>query len=141
MKSKLFGDEMDKLFPIIEEGGSDSAAFDNVLELLVINGVVSLPEAVMMMIPEAWQNDENIDQRKGILRMGCLFDGTMGWSSFVHFADDRYCGANLDRNGLRPCRYYVIDDDRMICASEVGVIEIQPEKVIQKVDYNQVECC
>ena len=72
MKSKLFGDEMDKLFPIIEEGGSDSAAFDNVLELLVINGVVSLPEAVMMMIPEAWQNDENIDPKKRHFTNGLL---------------------------------------------------------------------
>ena len=69
---KLFGDEMDKLFPIIEEGGSDSAAFDNVLELLVINGVVSLPEAVMMMIPEAWQNDENIDPKKRHFTNGLL---------------------------------------------------------------------
>ncbi|KAM9889977.1 hypothetical protein OXX79_011752, partial [Metschnikowia pulcherrima] len=64
MKSELFGDELEKLYPIIEEGGSDSAAFDNVLELLVINGVLSLPEAVMMMIPEAWQNDKNIDMKK-----------------------------------------------------------------------------
>lgn len=133
MKSKLFGDEMDKLFPIIEEGGSDSAAFDNVLELLVINGVVSLPEAVMMMIPEAWQNDENIDPKKKAFYewAACLMEPWDGPALFT-FADDRYCGANLDRNGLRPCRYYVIDDDRMICASEVGVIEIQPEKVIQK---------
>ena len=133
MKSKLFGDEMDKLFPIIEEGGSDSAAFDNVLELLVVNGVVSLPEAVMMMIPEAWQNDEFIDPKKKAFYewAACLMEPWDGPALFT-FADDRYCGANLDRNGLRPCRYYVTDDDRMICASEVGVIEIEPEKVLQK---------
>ncbi|KAG5417631.1 GLT1 [Candida metapsilosis] len=133
MKSKLFGEEMDKLFPIIEEGGSDSAAFDNVLELLVVNGVVSLPEAVMMMIPEAWQNDEYIDPKKKAFYewAACLMEPWDGPALFT-FADDRYCGANLDRNGLRPCRYYVTDDDRMICASEVGVIGIEPEKVLQK---------
>ena len=133
MKSQLFGDEMDKLFPIIEEGGSDSAAFDNVLELLVINGVVSLPEAVMMMIPEAWQNDSYIDPKKKAFYewAACLMEPWDGPALFT-FADDRYCGANLDRNGLRPCRYYVLDDDRIICASEVGVIEVQPEKVLQK---------
>ncbi|KAI5960211.1 GLT1 [Candida pseudojiufengensis] len=133
MQSKLFGEEMDKLFPIIEEGGSDSAAFDNVLELLVVNGVVSLPEAVMMMIPEAWQNDEFIDPKKKAFYewAACLMEPWDGPALFT-FADDRYCGANLDRNGLRPCRYYVTDDDRMICASEVGVIEIEPEKVLQK---------
>ncbi|CAI5757462.1 unnamed protein product [Candida verbasci] len=133
MKSKLFGDEMDKLFPIIEEGGSDSAAFDNVLELLVTNGVVSLPEAVMMMIPEAWQNDDQIDPKKKAFYewAACLMEPWDGPALFT-FADDRYCGANLDRNGLRPCRYYVTNDDRIICASEVGVIEIEPEKVLQK---------
>ncbi|ODV81038.1 glutamate synthase [Suhomyces tanzawaensis NRRL Y-17324] len=133
MASKLFGDDLDKLYPIIEEGGSDSAAFDNVLELLVINGVLSLPEAVMMLIPEAWQNDANIDPKKKAFYewAACLMEPWDGPALFT-FADDRYCGANLDRNGLRPCRYYVTDDDRMICASEVGVIEIEPEKVIQK---------
>lgn len=133
MASELFGDDLDKLYPIIEEGGSDSAAFDNVLELLVINGVLSLPEAVMVMIPEAWQNDTQIDPKKKAFYewAACLMEPWDGPALFT-FADGRYCGANLDRNGLRPCRYYVTDDDRMICASEVGVIEIEPEKVIQK---------
>lgn len=133
MSSKLFGDELDKLYPIIEEGGSDSAAFDNVLELLVINGVLSLPEAVMLMIPEAWQNDKNIDPKKKAFYewAACLMEPWDGPALFT-FADDRYCGANLDRNGLRPCRYYVTDDDRMICASEVGVIDVEPEKILQK---------
>lgn len=133
MESELFGDELDKLYPIIEEGGSDSAAFDNVLELLVINGVLSLPEAVMMLIPEAWQNDTHIDSKKKAFYewAACLMEPWDGPALFT-FADGRYCGANLDRNGLRPCRYYVTDDDRMICASEVGVIEIEPEKILQK---------
>jgi glutamate synthase (NADPH/NADH) len=133
MKSELFGDDLDKLFPIIEEGGSDSAAFDNVLELLVLNGVVSLPEAVMLMIPEAWQNDKSIDPKKKAFYewAACLMEPWDGPALFT-FADDRYCGANLDRNGLRPCRYYVTDDDRMICASEVGVIDIDSSKVLTK---------
>lgn len=133
MASELFGDELDKLYPIIEEGGSDSAAFDNVLELLVINGVLTLPEAVMVMIPEAWQNDNNISSKKKAFYewAACLMEPWDGPALFT-FADGRYCGANLDRNGLRPCRYYVTDDDRMICASEVGVIEIEPEKILQK---------
>jgi glutamate synthase (NADPH/NADH) len=133
MESTLFGDELDKLYPIIEEGGSDSAAFDNVLELLVINGVLSLPEAVMMMVPEAWQNNEYMDPKKKAFYewAACLMEPWDGPGLFT-FADGRYCGANLDRNGLRPCRYYVTDDDRMICASEVGVMVIEPEKVIQK---------
>ncbi|KAK6462094.1 glutamate synthase [Scheffersomyces coipomensis] len=133
MTSELFGDELDKLFPIIEEGGSDSAAFDNVLELLVINGVLSLPEAVMLMIPEAWQNDEHIDpKKKAFYEWAATIMEPWDGPALFTFADDRYCGANLDRNGLRPCRYYVTDDDRIICASEVGVIEIEPEKVLQK---------
>lgn len=133
MSSELFGEELDKLYPIIEEGGSDSAAFDNVLELLVINGVLSLPEAVMVLIPEAWQNDKNIDPKKRAFYewAACLMEPWDGPALFT-FADGRYCGANLDRNGLRPCRYYVTDDDRMICASEVGVIDVDPEKVLQK---------
>ena len=112
MKSSLFGDELEKLYPIIEEGGSDSAAFDNVLELLVINGVLSLPEAVMMMIPEAWQNNEQMDAKKKAFYewAACLMEPWDGPALFT-FADGRYCGANLDRNGLRPCRFYVTDDD------------------------------
>ncbi|ANB14084.1 glutamate synthase (NADH) [Sugiyamaella lignohabitans] len=133
MASSLFADELDSLYPIIEEGGSDSAAFDNVLELLVINGILSLPEAVMMMIPEAWQNNEGMDPKKRAFYewAACLMEPWDGPALFT-FADGRYCGANLDRNGLRPCRYYITDDDRMICASEVGVMVIEPEKVIQK---------
>lgn len=133
MESSLFGDELELLYPIIEQGGSDSAAFDNVLELLVINGVLSLPEAVMMMVPEAWQNNDNMDPKKKAFYewAACLMEPWDGPALFT-FADGRYCGANLDRNGLRPCRYYVTNDDRMICASEVGVMTIDPETVVQK---------
>ncbi|KAF2084403.1 glutamate synthase [Saccharata proteae CBS 121410] len=133
LKSDLFGDELELLCPIIEDGGSDSAAFDNVLELLVINGVLSMPEAVMMMVPEAWQGNSHMDPAKQAFYewAGCMMEPWDGPALFT-FADGRYCGANLDRNGLRPCRYYVTDDDRIICASEVGTINIEPERIIQK---------
>lgn len=133
MKSALFGEELDQMYPIIEDGGSDSAAFDNVLELLTINGVLSLPEAVMLMVPEAWQGNHAMDPAKQAFYeyAACLMEPWDGPALFT-FSDGRYCGANLDRNGLRPCRYYVTDDDRIVCASEVGTISIEPERVVQK---------
>ncbi|KAI9846186.1 MAG: glutamate synthase [NADH] [Sclerophora amabilis] len=133
LKSDLFADELDLLYPIVEDGGSDSAAFDNVLELLVVNGVMSLPEAVMLMVPEAWQDNHTMDPAKAAFYewAACMMEPWDGPALFT-FADGRYCGANLDRNGLRPCRYYVTDDDRIICASEVGTILIDPERIVQK---------
>jgi glutamate synthase (NADPH/NADH) len=133
LKSDFFGEDLDSLYPIIEDGGSDSAAFDNVLELLVINGVLSLPEAVMLMVPEAWQGNHAMDPDKQAFYewAACLMEPWDGPALFT-FADGRYCGANLDRNGLRPCRYYVTDDDRIVCASEVGTIVIDPERIVQK---------
>ncbi|KAL1306530.1 hypothetical protein AAFC00_005221 [Neodothiora populina] len=133
LKSDLFGDDLESLYPIIEDGGSDSAAFDNVLELLTINGVLSLPEAVMLMVPEAWQGNQSIDPAKQAFYewAACMMEPWDGPALFT-FADGRYCGANLDRNGLRPCRYYITDDDRIVCASEVGTIAIEPERVVQK---------
>ncbi|KAK1077767.1 glutamate synthase [NADH], partial [Friedmanniomyces endolithicus] len=133
LKSEFFGDELEGLYPIIEDGGSDSAAFDNVLELLMINGVLSLPEAVMLMVPEAWEGNTSIDPAKQAFYewAACMMEPWDGPALFT-FSDGRYCGANLDRNGLRPCRYYVLDDDRIICASEVGTIAIEPSKVVQK---------
>jgi glutamate synthase (NADPH/NADH) len=133
MSSDIFGDELEMLYPIVEDGGSDSAAFDNVLELLTINGVLSLPEAVMLMVPEAWQGNSLMDPKKAAFYewAACQMEPWDGPALFT-FADGRFCGANLDRNGLRPCRYYVMDDDRIICASEVGTIPVEPETVIQK---------
>lgn len=133
MQSDFFKDELDQLYPIVEDGGSDSAAFDNVLELLTINGVLSLPEAIMIMVPEAWQDNTAMDPQKAAFYewAACLMEPWDGPALFT-FADGRYCGANLDRNGLRPCRYYVTDDDRIICASEVGTIQLDPERIIQK---------
>ena len=133
MKSDVFKDELDLLYPIVEDGGSDSAAFDNVLELLTINGVLSLPEAIMLMVPEAWQDNTAMDPAKSAFYewAACQMEPWDGPALFT-FADGRYCGANLDRNGLRPCRYYVTDDDRIICASEVGTIILDPERIVQK---------
>ncbi|CAL8579584.1 glutamate synthase [NADH] [Xanthoria parietina] len=133
MQSDFFREELDQLYPIVEDGGSDSAAFDNVLELLTINGVLSLPEAIMLMVPEAWEDNAAMDPEKAAYYQwaACLMEPWDGPALFT-FSDGRYCGANLDRNGLRPCRYYVTADDRIVCASEVGTIQIEPENVVQK---------
>ncbi|KAI8996052.1 hypothetical protein BC832DRAFT_304682 [Gaertneriomyces semiglobifer] len=133
IKSDAFKDKLDSLLPIIEEGGSDSAAFDNVLELLVMNGVLSLPEAVMMMIPEAWENQPNMEPEKRAFYewAACLMEPWDGPALFT-FSDGRYVGASLDRNGLRPCRFYITEGDIMICASEVGTITLDPLTVLQK---------
>ncbi|KAG1151514.1 hypothetical protein G6F38_001223 [Rhizopus arrhizus] len=133
MASDKFGNELDLLYPIIEEGGSDSAAFDNVLELLVINGVLTMPEAVMMMIPEAWQNHEQMSPEvKAFYQWAASSMEPWDGPALFTFSDGRYCGASLDRNGLRPCRYYLTSDDIMICASEVGTVFIDPETIVEK---------
>lgn len=131
MVSETFKDKLDSLYPIIEEGGSDSAALDNVLELLTINGTLSLPEAIMMMVPEAYHSDMDSDLKAWYDWAACLMEPWDG-PALLTFTDGRYCGAILDRNGLRPCRYYVTSDDRVICASEVGVIPIDNSLVLQK---------
>ncbi|KAJ2029296.1 glutamate synthase [NADH], partial [Coemansia sp. S2] len=120
-------------FPIIDELGSDSAALDSVLELLVVSGVMTMPEAVMVMVPEAWQNNPLMPAAKRAFYewASCVMEPWDG-PALLTFSDGRYCGASLDRNGLRPCRYYVTSDDRMICASEVGTVDIEPEMVTRK---------
>ena len=129
MQSDLFGDDLRKLFPIIEPDCSDSGNFDNALELLLMSGR-SLPEAVMMMIPEAWENHESISpEKRGFYEYhSCLQEPWDGPAS-IAFTDGQYIGAVLDRNGLRPSRYYVTHDDFVIMASEVGVLPVAPEKV------------
>jgi glutamate synthase (NADPH/NADH) large chain len=132
LESELFGDELRKLLPITDMSTSDSGVFDNVLELLLLGGR-SLPEAVMMMIPEAWQNHESMPQEKQDFYEyhSCLMEPWDGPASVV-FCDGRYIGAVLDRNGLRPSRYYLTTDDRVIMASEVGVLPVDPKIVKQK---------
>ncbi|RKO97526.1 putative glutamate synthase Glt1, partial [Caulochytrium protostelioides] len=133
MHSERFKDALSALYPIVEPGGSDSAAVDNVLELLIMNGVLTLPEAMMVMVPEAWQNHTQMEPEKKAFYewAACLMEPWDGPALFA-FSDGRYVGACLDRNGLRPCRFYVTDDDRMICASEVGAIAIAPEIIASK---------
>ncbi|KAI9164210.1 glutamate synthase [NADH], partial [Blastocladiella emersonii ATCC 22665] len=129
MASPTFGRDMDHLYPIIEEFGSDSAALDNVLELLVVNGVLTLPEAVMMLVPEA---DPADDDRRAFYTWASTLMEPWDGPALVTFADGRFVGAQLDRNGLRPCRYYLMDDDTMLCASEVGTVTIDPRRVLHK---------
>ena len=130
--SPLFGDDVKKLLPIIEEAGSDSAKFDNALELLVRSGR-SLPHAVMMMIPEAWQKHESMSETKRAFYEyhSCLMEPWDGPAS-IAFTDGRLIGAVLDRNGLRPSRYVVTKDGFVVMASEVGVLDIAPDNVLHK---------
>ncbi len=130
--SPLFGQDLNKLFPIVLEGGSDSATFDNVLEFLHMAGR-PLPHAVLMMIPEAWSGHEFMDaERKAFYEYhGCLMEPWDGPAS-IAFTDGSVIGAVLDRNGLRPSRYYVTKDGLVVMASEVGVLDIPPENVLIK---------
>lgn len=129
VKSDLFGDNMKQLFPVIDAGSSDSGSFDAVLEFMLLSGR-SLPEAVMMMIPEAWQSDVNMPQDKKDFYEyhSALMEPWDGPASIV-FSDGNYIGAVLDRNGLRPSRYYLTHDDKVIMASEVGVLDVDPANV------------
>ncbi|XP_034711000.1 glutamate synthase [NADH], amyloplastic isoform X2 [Vitis riparia] len=135
LKCKELGlskNEMKKLLPIVDASSSDSGAFDGVLELLVRAGR-SLPEAVMMMIPEAWQNDKNMDpDRKALYEYFSALMEPWDGPALISFTDGRYLGATLDRNGLRPGRFYVTHSGRVIMASEVGVVDIAPEDVRRK---------
>ncbi len=131
-ESNLFGDDLKKIFPIVFEGSSDSATFDNVMEFLYMAGR-SLPHAVLMMIPEAWSGHETMDaDRKAFYEYhACLMEPWDGPAS-IAFTDGEIIGAVLDRNGLRPSRYYVTKDDIVIMASEVGVLDVLPENVLLK---------
>ncbi|WP_372725014.1 glutamate synthase large subunit [Novipirellula sp.] len=131
-KSELFGDDLSKLFPVVEPHCSDSGTFDNVLEFLLMNGR-TLQEAIMMMVPEAWQKHETMpeDKRAFYEYFSCLMEPWDGPAS-IAFTDGHYIGATLDRNGLRPSRYYITHDDRVIMASEVGVLPVDPAIVKEK---------
>ena len=130
--SKLFGDDMKKILPVINTDGSDSAQFDNCVELLTLAGR-ELPHAMMMMIPEPWENHESMDaERRAFYEFhSCLMEPWDGPASMA-FTDGKFIGACLDRNGLRPSRYYVTQDDVVIMASEAGVLPIAPERVAIK---------
>jgi glutamate synthase (ferredoxin) len=130
--SRLFGDDIRKVLPVIDTDGSDSAMFDNALEMLTLAGR-SLPHAVMMMIPEPWSGHESMSEEKRAFYEyhSCLMEPWDGPAS-ISFTDGVRIGAVLDRNGLRPSRYYVTKDDLVIMASEVGVLDVPPDRVLKK---------
>jgi glutamate synthase (NADPH/NADH) large chain len=132
LESEYLGDRLEKALPVIETEVSDSGSFDNVLEFLLMNGR-SLQEAILMMIPEAWQNDNEMsDEKKAFYE---YFSNVMEpWDgpASIAFTDGRYIGAVLDRNGLRPSRYYITHDERVIMASEVGVVDVEADNIKSK---------
>ncbi|MAT64441.1 MAG: glutamate synthase large subunit [Gammaproteobacteria bacterium] len=132
MASKLFGDDIDKIWPLIPEGQSDSASFDNALELLVLAGY-SLSHAMMMLIPEAWSGNPLMDEeRRAFYEYHAALMEPWDGPAAVAFTDGRQIGATLDRNGLRPARYLITDDDLVVMASEMGVLDIPEEKIVTK---------
>ena len=132
MESTVMQDSMDKILPVVSASGSDSAMLDNTLEFLVMNGM-ELPLAVMVTIPEPWRNSKTITRAK---RDFYHYYSTMmePWDgpAAILFSDGDTVGAVLDRNGLRPSRYYVTDDNTLILSSEVGVLDIPPEHIVKK---------
>ncbi len=132
MSSDLLGEDLEKLWPIIAEGQSDSASFDNALELLVAGGY-SLGEAMMLLIPEAWAGNPLMDdKRRAFYEYHASLMEPWDGPAAVAFTDGRQIGATLDRNGLRPARYLITNDDMVIMASEMGVLDIPQEKIIKK---------
>jgi len=132
LASDLFGDELKKIWPLIEEGQSDSASFDNALELLVMGGY-SMAHAMMMLIPEAWAGNPTMDEdRRAFYEYNAALMEPWDGPAAVAFSNGRQIGATLDRNGLRPARYYVTSDDRVVMASEMGVLPAAEEKIITK---------
>jgi glutamate synthase (NADPH/NADH) large chain len=131
-ESELFGDNLQRIFPVIDTDLSDSGAFDNVLEFLLMTGR-SLQSAMMMMVPEAWQkNDLMSDEKKAFYEFHSAMMEPWDGPASIAFTDGRFIGAVLDRNGLRPSRYYLTHDDRVIMASEVGVVPVDPANVKAK---------
>src|SRR5713226_2873299 len=131
-RSNLLGEDLAKVFPVTREGLSDSATFDNVLEFLVMSGR-SLPHAILMMIPEPWQNHESMSpERRAFYEYHASLMEPWDGPASIAFTDGTVIGAVLDRNGLRPSRYYVTKDDMVIMASEVGVLDIPPERILLK---------
>jgi glutamate synthase domain-containing protein 2/glutamate synthase domain-containing protein 1/glutamate synthase domain-containing protein 3 len=131
-ESDLFGEDLNKILPIIDNEGSDSQMFDNTLEFMMLSGR-SLPHAAMMMIPEPWSKDANMSPEKRAFYEyhSCLMEPWDGPAA-IAFTDGSIIGAVLDRNGLRPSRYYVTTDDMIVLASEVGVMNLPPDKIAKK---------
>jgi glutamate synthase (NADPH/NADH) large chain len=132
LASELFGDDLQKVLPVGTPGASDSASFDEVLELLHMGGR-SLPHSVLMMIPEAWENHQEMDaQRRAFYSFHSALMEPWDGPACVVFTDGTQIGAVLDRNGLRPSRYWVTDDGLVVLASEVGVLDLDPSTIVRK---------
>jgi glutamate synthase (NADPH/NADH) large chain len=132
MSSRLLGEDLEKLWPLVAEGQSDSACFDNALELLVAGGY-SLPHAMMLLIPEAWAGNPLMDEeRRAFYEYHAALMEPWDGPAAVAFTDGRMIGATLDRNGLRPARYLITDDDLVLMASEMGVLDIPQHKIVKK---------
>jgi len=132
MSSTLLGTDLDKLWPLIAEGQSDSACFDNALELLVAGGY-PLAHAMMLLIPEAWYENKLMDEkRKSFYEYHAALMEPWDGPAAVAFTDGKHIGATLDRNGLRPARYLITDDDLVVMASEMGVLDFPQRKIVKK---------
>ncbi|HUH01344.1 MAG TPA: glutamate synthase large subunit [Kofleriaceae bacterium] len=132
LQSAKFGGSLERLFPIIQAEQSDSAQFDNMLELLHLGGR-SLPQSMMMMIPEAWQGNPQMGQElRDFYRYKSALMEPWDGPAAIAFTDGHIVGATLDRNGLRPARYIITNDDRVILASEAGVIDVAPDQIREK---------
>ncbi len=130
--SDVWKDDIKKILPIVVPHGSDTATFDNVIEMLILSGR-SLPHAMMMMIPEAWSGHESMPaEKKNFYEYHSCFMEPWDGPASIAFTDGRYMGAVLDRNGLRPSRYTITKDDMVIMASETGVLPVPPENVVKK---------
>ena len=133
ISSPILGDDLQKVWPLHYPGQSDSASFDNALELLVMGGGYSLAHAVMLMIPEAWEKHTTMDEnRRAFYEYHAAMMEPWDGPAAVAFTDGRQIGATLDRNGLRPARYLVTDDDLVVMASESGVLPIPEKKIVKK---------
>ncbi|NEV61280.1 glutamate synthase large subunit [Thiorhodococcus minor] len=132
MRSEILGDDLDSIWPLIPEGQSDSACFDNALELLVMGGY-SLAHAMMLLVPEAWSGNKLMDaDRRAFYEYHASLMEPWDGPAAVAFTDGRQIGATLDRNGLRPARYLVTNDDMVIMGSEMGVLDIAEERIVKK---------
>ncbi len=130
--SKLLGPDLDKIWPLIYEGQSDSASFDNALELLVMGGY-PIAHAMMLMIPEAWAGNPLMDaKRRAFYEYHAALMEPWDGPAAVAFTDGKFIGATLDRNGLRPARYFITDDDLIVMSSEMGVLDIPQAKIVKK---------
>ena len=131
-ESQLFGSDLQKLLPVIDTEGSDSAMFDNALEMFVLAGR-PLAHAMMMMVPEPWTGDPFMsDEKRAFYEYHACLTEPWDGPAAISFTDGVRVGAVLDRNGLRPSRFYVTKDDLVVMASEVGVLDIPPDQIVAK---------